>query len=430
MVQDKPSNNASAATPQSPNIPPNPKLRTEQPGNEPKNPAKGSSVPYQDYAQKRESVASSRQEDMSKPIPTLETSLHGMKAPNPAVAARSPAQNDKFKDSEYASLHFKLRATTDKNGISASSLASGGASRERQPVPSFKEPSTPKAQIKPASVETKEELLLDFGTTPSDPSPLREKDIQSPAFEDLKGIHFEHSTNASSSENSLHERSNSEQQTESKKGGFNKEAVVSSKKASRSDYEREIFLLGVFLESTTLGEEYCDQFKKIKAELEEHLRNDHSQETTMQAAQKSFANDNISATNTEQNTPADKPKMTPAVPSTAENTPTKQVEKPSISKTEDNTGSQLLRKAINAPLFYPRSRNFSGYRSPINSTSSDSTPPPTPSPSRSKAIPSNRPSHVLDKPEPPTEHIFGDHLLPGRRSRDASALRSTDGKFG
>lgn len=430
MVQDKPSNDASAATPQSPNIPPNPNLRAEQP-DEPKNSAKASSVPYQEYAQKRGSVASSRPENMSKPIPTLETSLHSMRAPNPAVAARSPAQNDKFKDSEYASLQFpKLRATTDKKGISTSSLASGGASRERQPVPSFKEPSTPKAQIKPASVETKEELLLDFGTTPPDPSPLREKDIQSPAFEDLKGIDFEHSTNANSSVNSLHERSNSEQQTESKKGGFNKEAAISSKKASRSDYEREIFLLGVFLESTTLGEEYCDRFKKIKAELEEHLRNDHSQETTTQAAQKSFANDNISATNTEQNTPADKSKMTPGAPSTAENTPTKQVEKPPISKTEDNPGSQRLRKAINAPPFYPRSRNFSGYRSPINSTSSDSTPPPTPSPSRSKAIPINRPSQVLEKPEPPTEHIFGDHLLPGRRSRDASALRSTDGKFG
>lgn len=409
MVQNKPSNDDSAATPQSPNTPPNPSLRAEQPGDEPKNSAKGSSVPCQEHAQKKESVASSRPENMSKPSTTLETSLHGMKAPNSAVAARSPAQYDKFKDSEYAS---------------------GDASREWQPVPSFKVPSTSKAQIKVASFETKEDLLLDFGTTPPDPSPLREKDIQSPAFEDLKGLDFEHSTNANSSVNSLHEQSNSEQQTESKKDGFDKETVASSKKASRSDYEREIFLLGVFLESTTLGEEYCDQFKKIKAELEEHLRNDHSQEITTQAAQKSFANDNISATNTEQNTPADKSKMTTGVPSTAENTPTKHVEKPSISKPEDNTSSERLRKAINAPPFCLCSRKFSGYRSPINSTSSDSTSPPTSSPSRSKVIPINRPSQVLEKPEPPTEHIFGDHLLPGRRSRDATALRSTDGKFG
>lgn len=348
VVQDKPSNDASAATPQSPNIPPNPKVRAEQPRDETENNAK-------------------------------EIPLHG-------------------------------------------------ASSEQQPVSLFNEPSTPKAQVKPASVEPKEELLLDFGTTPPDPSPLREKALQSPAIEDLKGIEFEHYTNANSPAKTLHERSNSEQQTESKKDGSNKEAVVSSKKISRSDYEREIFLLGVFLESTTLGEEYCDQFKKIKAELEERLRNYNTQETTTEATQKLSIDDKTSATDTESNTPADTFKPTPAVLSKDENTPTKQIGNTSMLTTQNSTGSQRLRQAINAPPFHPRSSSFTGYRSPINSTSSDSTPPPTPVPPRPNAIPIKRPSLVPAEPESPAQHIFGNHLLPGRRSRAASALQSTEGK--
>lgn len=365
MVQDKPSNETSAATPQSPNKPPSPNVRAERNRDETRNSIEETFVSSQEYTQKEES-ALHRSEDESESIPALVASLHG-------------------------------------------------TSSNRQPVPQF-DPSTPKAQVKPTKFEPQEDLLLDFGTTPPEPSPLQEKALQSPAIEDLKGIDFE--------------QSNTEQQTKSKNNGSSNATIASSKTISRSDYEREIFLLGVFLESTTLGEEYCDQFKKIKTELEERLRRDHPQEIADETTQKLSAYDKTSTTSSVSNTPAVNSKSTPAVVSSVENTPSKQAEKTSTPTSEDTASSQLLRQAINAPPFHPRASSFSGYRSPINSTSSDSTPPATPVPPRSRAIPIKKPLQVPAEPEPPTEHIFGDHLLPGRRSKTVSALQSTDGKFG
>lgn len=239
-----------------------------------------------------------------------------------------------------------------------------------------------------ANVEKTEELLLDFGTTPPDSSPLSDF-MASPAIQDLEGIDFRHSPDSVAARGSTTLES-----TESPEQRPNRPSIA--------DYQREISLLSALLESTTLGdlgEEFCERLKQCKKELEELCQ-----------AQRSG--------------------------SSAVNTPVKHERISSISPL-DSASVQRLRQAVTAPPFYPRVSSFSGYRSPTNSISSDSTaPPPTPVPIRRAANPIRVPP-APDEPESTTsDHIFGDHLLPGRRSRTTSLLRevsstsrtSSDGK--
>ncbi|OJJ87077.1 uncharacterized protein ASPGLDRAFT_1123989 [Aspergillus glaucus CBS 516.65] len=226
-----------------------------------------------------------------------------------------------------------------------------------------------------ANVEKTEELLLDFGTTPPDSSPLSDF-MASPAIQDLEGIDFRNSPDSVAARGSTTLES-----TESPEQRSNRPSIA--------DYQREISLLSALLESTTLGdlgEEFCERLKQCKKELEELCQ-----------AQRSG--------------------------SSAVNTPVKHERISSISPL-DSASVQRLRQAVTAPPFYPRVSSFSGYRSPTNSISSDSTaPPPTPVPIRRAANPIRVPP-APDEPESTTsDHIFGDHLLPGRRSRTTSLLR-------
>lgn len=227
-------------------------------------------------------------------------------------------------------------------------------------------------------VETTEELLLDFGTTPPDPSPLNDF-MTSPAIQDLKGIDFRHSSDSSSVHGSTTLEFTGSPKPEQPSNG-----------RTIADYQREISLLSALLESTTLGdlgEGFCERLKQCKKELEELCQ-----------AQRN------------------------STESSAGNTPVKHERLPSMSPIE-NASAQRLRQAVTASPFYPRTSSFSGYRSPTNSISSDSTVPlstPVPIPA---AISIRSPPPPAES-ESASEHIFGDHLLPGRRSRTASSLRS------
>lgn len=216
------------------------------------------------------------------------------------------------------------------------------------------------------NVEKTEELLLDFDTTPPASSPLSDF-MASPAIQDLEGIDFKHSPDPVA----VHGFTTLES-TEIPEQPSNGPNIA--------DYQREISLLSALLESTTLGdlgEEFCERLKQCKKELEELCQ-----------AQRSG--------------------------SSAANTPVKHERISSISPL-DNASVHRPKQAITAPPFCPRVSSFSGYRSPTNSISSDSTaPPPTPVPSRRAPA---EPESIN------SDHIFGDHLLPGRHSRTTSSLR-------
>ena len=418
-------------------------IKAEQPQMEPRKFDQESPVSHEKVVRGEKPVASPRLQSGIEPISTPKTSSYELKVPKssvsavPAQSAEPPAQNDNNKDSGVINFKYpKSPAERDEGDATVNSRATGNIPNARQPASSDCISSAPKAESKPVSAEPEGDLLLDFGTTPPEPSPLREKQLKSPAFEDLKGIDFKHSTESTSSAGTAHERSRSKKTpNELKKAGFYKGVTSSSSnRTSSSDYEREIFFLSAFLESTTLGDEYCEKLKKIRAEIEEKLRENqqvsttHTESQLQEAAsepQKTPVSSAQSDINAEPNTIAAKSKATPEIQIQIEGTLTKHAKKPSDSSLDNSDSAHRLRQAVNAAPFYPRSGSFSGYRSPINSISSDSTsPPPTPIPPRSKAIPIGRPSPVPTEPQQSTEHIFGDHLLPGRHSRTASSLRS------
>lgn len=449
----KPSNDASPAAPQSPKILPSLQAKAEQPEVEPQKIDKKRPVSHEKVVQSNKPVGFPRAQRGVEPIPTPKTSSYDLKVPKSNVSAEpaSPAEplagDEKDKDSKLINLkHPRSPTERVERGAVADSRATGNVFNVRQPAPSDELSPRPKAEIK----EPQNDVLLDFGTTPPEPSPMHEKHLKSPAFEDLRGIDFEHSPDTTSSRVTTNERLTSEKiQDELRKSEFYKGTISSSNGTSDRDYEREIFLLSVFLESTTLGDEFCGPLKKIKAEIEEMFHGSQKTPTTctksqLQGAasepQKTPASDTQPNINSESSTTAAQPKTTQEIRTPLEGTPTKHAKNSSVSPLDESVSAQRLRQAVNAVPFYPRSSSFSGYRSPINSVSSDSTSPPsTPVPSqstRSKAIPIGKPSTAPAEPKQPTEHIFGDHLLPGRRSRMASlqspssaSRTSTNGKF-
>lgn len=431
----KPFNDTSQAAPQSPNIPSSLQAKAEQPQTEPQKIGKKTPVSHEKVVKSNMTVASPRPQRGVEPIPTPKTSSYDLKIPksNVSAAPTSPAKplagSEKDEESKLIILkHPNSPAERVERDAVADLRATGNVSKVRQPAPSDELSSRPKAEGK----EPQNDILLDFGTTPPEPSSMHEKHLKSPAFEDLRGIDFEHPPDTTSLRVTTNERSTSEKiSKELRKSEFYKGTVSSSNGTIDRDYEREIFLLSVFLESTTLGDEFCGPLKKIKAEIEEMFR--ESQKTPASGTQQNI--------DSESSITAAQPKTTPEIRTPLEDTPTKHAKKPSVSPLDEIASAQRLRQAVNAAPFYPRSSSFSGYRSPINSISSDSTSPPsTPVPSQptqSKAIPIRKLSPVPAEPENPTEHIFGDHLLPGRRPRVASSLQSpspasrtsTNGKF-
>ena len=277
-----------------------------------------------------------------------------------------------------------------------------------------------------------EDLLLDLSSMPPERSPLEDGDFKnSPACQDLRGIDFRHS---SSQEAETTPGSSGSEQPSSKPGDATSSTNVSNGAVTLAEYQRQHALLSAVLEGTTLavlGDKYCQKLKDCKQELEAKIKEVrqglHEPSNKLQKTSK-LSNTVPETTLKETETPAkDK------------DTPSEQDKKTDTPSPEGSASSLRLKQAVLAPVFYPRSSSFCGYRSPKNSISSNSTSPPsTPVPARSAAIPIRAPP-VSEAPvslEPPTSHIFGDHLLPGRCSRVASQKyisstsgTSTDGKL-
>lgn len=304
--------------------------------------------------------------------------------------------------------------------------------RSTESLSSSKESTIPKTESEPVSTSTKgtEDLLLDLSSTPPEQSPLKDRDfMNSPACQDLRGIDFRPSL---SQEAETTPDSSGSEQPPSKPGDVTLSTNVSNGAMTLAEYQRQLALLNAVLEGTTsavLGDEYCQNLKDCKQELEAKIKEvrqgPHESSNQLQKTPE-LSNTTSKTAMKEAETPA-------------KDTPSEQDKKTDTPSPEGSASSLRLKQAVLAPVFYPRSSSFCGYRSPKNSISSNSTSPPsTPVPARSAAIPIRAPP-VSEAPvslEPPTSHIFGDHLLPGRCSRVASQKyisstsgTSTDGKL-
>lgn len=325
------------------------------------------------------------------PISPANTAAKGT-APKASVSTASVPPANEHKDTKPTSSDHPEKSSAP--GLISKQVANAESNTAKKPIGQLQPlasqdvmaTKTESEHVK-SNVEKTEELLLDFGTTPPDSSPLSDF-MASPAIQDLEGIDFRHYPDSVAAHGSTTLES-----TESPEQPSNGPSIA--------DYQREISLLSALLESTTLGdlgEEFCERLKQCKKELEELCQ-----------AQRSG--------------------------SSAVNTPVKHERISSISPLDN--ASVRLRQAVTAPPFYPRVSSFSGYRSPTNSISSDSTaPPPTPVPIPRAAIPIRVPPAPAEPESTTSDHIFGDHLLPGRCSRTTSSLRevsstsrtSSDGK--
>ena len=357
-------------------------------------------------------------------------------APSPAV----PGKGVSSVSTSTASASAKTREDRAPQALSTSGATneqvttadSHATERSTESLSSPKESTIPKTESEPVSSSTKvtEDLLLDFSSTPPERSPLEDGDfMNSPACQDLRGIDFRHSS-PQEAETTLDTPSS--EKPSSKTGDVTLSTNPSNDAATLAEYQRQLALLSAVLEGTTLavlGDEYCQKLKDCKQELEAKIKEVRQgpPESSNQLQQASELSSTLHETTLKE---AETP---------AKDTPSEQDRKTDTPSPEGSASSLRLKQAVLAPVFHPRSSSFCGYRSPKNSISSNSTSPPlTPAPTRSAAIPIRAPPapEIPANPEPTTSHIFGDHLLPGRRSRVASQKSissisgtSTDGKL-
>lgn len=337
------------------------------------------------------------------------------------MIVKTPAEDSEDQGSEAMSLGYPEE---DPSSFSAQAATAGthvteDTTEQLQPAPPSEEPTATKAESEPISiiVEKPQGMLLDVSTTTPERSPSQAQHdalLTSPAFQDLKGIDFRNSADTTASERT----SNEVEKTEY----FDKSHTkVSNDDEESVEYlQRGISVLSEFLESTNLEDVYSQKTKDCRRKLEVLLKKCLRVANQLQG---SSAHGELPNCESESTTIADPSKTTPSDTETPfGRTPPKHDESPSVSQLEDSPSSQRLRKAVTAPPFCQRSSSFNGYRSPINSIASDSTsPPPTPVPTRSRAI------SIMKTPPPPADletaagHIFGDHLLPGRRSPGTSS---------
>lgn len=351
-------------------------------------------------------------------------------APTPAVPGKS-----------FSSVSASIANASSKKGenrfpqeLSASGAThvqvkradSHATERSTESLPPSNESTVHKTESEPVSTSAKdtEDLLLDLSSTPPERSPLEDGDfMNSPACQDLRGIDFRHS---SSQEAEATPGSSGSEQPPSKPGDVTPSTKVSNDAVTLAEYQRQLALLSAVLEGTTLavlGDKYCQKLKDCKQELDAKIK-----EVRQGLHEPS---DKLQKTSGLLNTV---PETTPT-----KDTPSEQDKKIDTPSPEGSANSLRLKQAVHAPVFFPRSSSFCGYRSPKRSISSNSTSPPsTPVATRSAAIPIRAPPapEAPVNPEPTENHIFGDHLLPGRRSRMVSQRSissisgtSTDGKL-
>ena len=358
-------------------------------------------------------------------------------APTPAV----PGKNFSSVSTSAADASAKKGENRFPQELSTSGATHGqvkkagshATERSTESLPPSNESTVPKTESELISTSAKdtEDLLLDLSSTPPERSPLEDGDfMNSPACQDLRGIDFRHSA---SQEAEATPGSSGSEQPPSKPGDVTPSTNVSNDAVTLADtYQRQLALLSAVLEGTTLavlGDKYCQKLKDCKQELEAMIKEVrqglHEPSNKLQKTS-GLLNTVPETILKESETPT-------------KDTPSEQDKKIDTPSPEGSASSLRLKQAVHAPVFFPRSSSFCGHRSPKRSISSNSTSPPsTPVPTRSAAIPIRAPP----APEAPVNleltenHIFGDHLLPGRRSRMASQRSissvsdtSTDGKL-
>lgn len=351
----------------------------------------------------------------------------------PLVIVKTLTEDSEDQGSEAMCLGYPEEgpSSSSAQAATADTHATEDTTKKSQPAPPSEEPTASKVESEPISiiVEKPQGMLLDVSTITPEQSPSQAQHdtfLTSPAFQDLEGIDFRNSEDTTASEKTSNELEKTEYFDTSHT------EVCNDDEESVEYLQRGISVLSEFLESTKLEDVNCQKTENCRRELEVLLKKCLRAANQLQG---SFAHGEQPSCESESTTIAVPFKTTPSdVETPFERTPAKHDRSPSVSQLEDSPSFQRLKKAVTAPPFYPRSSSFSGYRSPINSIASDSTsPPPTPVPTRSRAIPIMKTAPPPADSEAAAGHIFGDHLLPGRRSLDASSksissiLHTSDG---
>lgn len=297
---------------------------------------------------------------------------------------------------------------TEKSGSRAMSLAHP-KDQERtvyQPKHQQNQPSNPlkktlaPRQVTPnnkASIET--DILLDFSVTPPRGSSLQD-DLASPALQDLKGLQFQENLfDRSTLSPEQREPPNPISAPAKKLGPQDSEKEKANARDTHGStpvahptpdtHQRDIELLCELMESASLSNEHREKLKEIEAELHKF-----QEPTLVKRKTTKLKVPQTLLPETKQETPE---QLLGLRSSSLAQTPTiASVTRPTLAFT--NSPSPQSQWNIKAPPFVPR--DVSNYRSPPDSSSSEST-------------------ASLKSPGQPTpvdiDHIIGDHLLPGRR---------------
>ncbi|PKY02211.1 hypothetical protein P168DRAFT_320766 [Aspergillus campestris IBT 28561] len=254
---------------------------------------------------------------------------------------------------------------------------------------------------KKASIETA--ILLDFSATPPRGSSLQD-DLASPALQDLKGLQFQDMLFDRGTLSSGQRELCNSIFAPAKKLGFQD---AEKEKANTTDargstpvahpsphdtHQRDIELLCELMESASLSIEHREKLKEIEAEL---CKSPGS--TPVKRKTSALKVPQTLLPETKRETPEEL--LGPRSSSLAQTPIMTSKTRPTSAPT--NSPSPQSQWNIKAPPFVPR--DVSNYRSPPDSSSSDST------------------GSLKSPPQPgqPTpvdiNHIIGDHLLPGRR---------------
>ncbi|KAJ0420752.1 hypothetical protein BJY00DRAFT_283472 [Aspergillus carlsbadensis] len=293
-----------------------------------------------------------------------------------------------------------------------------------------KEPTVADQRVIPVtSVQESAELLLDLScATPGEPGL---EPGMSPALVELQGLEFTHFTEPPESPifglSSVNRKLDfGSPEVESIVAEIDEASSSPIDEELAAEYRREIDIICSLLEQTTLTDTFCSKLTECKEELELRLRLRRAPKSDVEHSGQPLTSKPPVSENPEISASA-----------TSENAPRASGE--SSSPSTDTPRSQSRLNAT-APQFTPQS--FTQYRSISNATSTDSLGSfqPTPSKISHKRQPESAQSgfsdiqvselaHDRDSSQPRPEsastdstiidstHIFGDHLLPGGRTR-------------
>ncbi|PWY63420.1 hypothetical protein BO83DRAFT_456778 [Aspergillus eucalypticola CBS 122712] len=373
-------------------------------------------------------------------IPPRSTALQqesATKTDEPLPVLPSPAVLDTASQ-DQGSASMSLESTEDEKSNSGMPESQAGTRDQVTTDPSTEAAPAPDAIDTTPKVATdvKEAILLDFSSTPPEQSIHGQSpattEVLTPSLEDLKGLDFRQD---------LHPRFPTRRKVDfdmsldKRETSTNERDIMPTKQHDNSeaseDLHRQINMLCELLQSTSLSGEHRESLKQCKTALEGKLQGAYdSTDKTIQTQEDPFLGKPAFETLEAAAGPDEQPQSTisglgiqnismdSSTPKKAETiSESDKQSTPSIGGQIMPTSVENARLAmaspspstrlnVTAPPFVPKTP----YRAQSNSFSSESNAtcvPETPCPHRRVSMPEG--------------HIFGDHLLPGRRRETISS---------